>query len=414
MYQSAGDRLPVDCLLVVMDFLNIRQVFVVMSVSRNWESAARLAIRNLSSLALTSGETVLTKAHLRGIPLGSKSHMKSLECYMLKSPISPLDTITLTKYPDLRVQMMDSLSHMVKLRRLWWQCPILPETDANPLILRNCNTLTYLSIAHELPIPDISDRIITYKHLKELKCYSCCPAAASACPKLRKLYYTASFGSETLPHYAMGDFIPESVAMLMIRVHSSIESHKVLDLIHGVGRLAGLRVVQLYLYPNQHAHHFSHVFDDMHKLESVAIAARPSGGAFSADQAIASLCRNNPFLKSLALFAVVVTDDSLTSLSRLERLTKMELAGIHTDSLITTDGILCLMEGKSRLKMAKIIVSGIRGLNFSRLGTEVDQIEKELPGFIIEQEASAAVPIFEAPFGAKNPFYRYTVHRKPA
>ena len=160
MEEGAGpmSRLPIEWLEQVLDFLPTRRLFVVMSVNREWNAAAKYIVKNRKCLIL----------------------FRSIQHRMYEGTLD-YDSFGIKVRDNMMQQVMRSLMLMQGLEKL-----IVFEVDMNlvkELILENAACLKILSIGGPLP----TRASVTFSGLLYLQCKQLDADGAAACPKLQTL-----------------------------------------------------------------------------------------------------------------------------------------------------------------------------------------------------------------------------------
>ena len=279
------NNLPNEWLAQIMDFVDIKHVFVIMSVSKTWQLVARQVVRHRKELALVQRKQ---KKRVDDDGGDSTSGAEQLSLPTKRLPVKwcgPMDTIVFDPEDEKMDQMVKSLKRMDNLKSLFL-CTSSEKFD--DLIVRNAASLRVLSMTEtrngvEVTLPPV--------------------------PRLKFLHWCLHqpIDSKLFPaltHLIIGDRRFQSLG-------------------------TGARIAVSVCWTNDSAStarmftHLKHlVLVEMH-MKSIDI---------SMDAAIETLVSNNPGLEKLVWRADILTDRSLKALSRLQKLKHLKLS-LRKDTL---------------------------------------------------------------------------------
>lgn len=156
------DALPAELLIHIMDFLPIKSLFLVMSVSGKWEAAAISAIQSRKQLSVGSMPADASPGYYTNLSVidsvGSNVR-EMMWCSLNKRLVG------------LQVLLVDDVWCRAEDR----------ETGIQPLIHRHADTLRHLSADMDLTVP--SDEC-TFPRLESVRCHMLGAGMRDACPVL--------------------------------------------------------------------------------------------------------------------------------------------------------------------------------------------------------------------------------------
>lgn len=221
------DRLPIECLFHVMRFCDVRQVYVCMSVSQKWESAARSQIKTREALVIHPDDRMRKQMdHMI-------NDLDIIPRYEWSGPF--VDTL-MTKEDEVLVdQVYTSLAEFVNLKVLLIGIRTEPVKE---IIGRNCNTLQVLWVDGELPVPP-DGRL--YPNLVHVNCRGMSPVAAKSCPRLKQVSLFGQLNWRTLQSLPA-----DELQSLECDFCGSLSSEAAIPgLVQGIKSLSQLRVLKL-------------------------------------------------------------------------------------------------------------------------------------------------------------------------
>ena len=255
---------------------------------------------------------------------------------------------------------------------------VIPEECVKQVVCRNSSTLRIMIIAGDLP----HNHLVVYPKLQQLNCRSVSDDAARQCPSLQKLsVWNQKPGSmlSLLPSGTMHE--------LTGLLYSWPGLISVADFICGAGNFVNLNKLSIQ-FRSIKCSDLQMLFAKLHSLTDVRLAA--SYGS-NLDEAIASLVHYNRRIECLQLWKVTLTDDALTSLSRLESLKKVKLITIGTK--FTMPALMDLLRGGSRKSLQTMIISHQTGTDWSAIETEIDLMRKERGKLICIEKVADCIKI---------------------
>ena len=329
-----------EVMVHIMRLIPIQKVFTLMSVSRDWESAARAVVRTHTTLLITSR------------PAEDQT-------------VSPMDMIIAKGGTDM-VSLMKSVNQMANLRKF------LYRTDRRSrgvltLVAQNASTLQVVhTIKHVLPYDAANGP--NYPKLRELRCRYLIPDMAAACPQLRHVMIRHQKSVDAMFHLN-----PERMDFFSARITDWGKEGNVTQMVRALTRLLHLNVLRLDLASLIQKHEdiqpLLRLFDEFTELEEVSIRMTRRG--LDMDSAIASLVNRNRRLKVLSLTGMRVTDVSLSVLSELHHLSSIILTSTHTFS---QESLISLLRGQSRSELRHCSVRPIRDLDKRTLTQEINSM----------------------------------------
>ena len=246
-----------------------------------------------------------------------------------------------------------------------------------PFMLKNASTLRSADIGW-LPLPHDQKQGIVYKNLEDLSCGHLDADAAKSCPVLKRLnvYVQESGRISGLPGQHLTsinivlDFLPEDQSLEVCRVISGMQNLKVLQL---------RQELEDQEPDDRHLETLPNIFQNMHQLEDLEMDVNDWRTAFEHENVIQewihTLAQQNHSLKRINLEGMSLTDDCLSSLSRLPILSHIHLG---SNNKLTVPGILTLLRGASRAVIEELAVDhGVEDETRNRVGEEIIQIAEE-------------------------------------
>ena len=173
------DDLPDEWFAQILDLVPIRDIFVLMRVSKRWAAACRFIVRTRQSLIIGNDDLCRYYAdygHLRGWD------------WHRDQPLQ-LDNITVIN--RLRMPaMMKSLEQMENITQL---CVYISGLNIRPFIQKFADQLTILKVDFAISVVGS----VVFPHLTHLYCYTFNPKSSAAFPKLAELVIHISLISIT-------------------------------------------------------------------------------------------------------------------------------------------------------------------------------------------------------------------------
>lgn len=162
------DVLPAELLIHIMDFLPIKSLFLVMSVSGKWEAAAMTAIRSRKQLSVGSMPADASPGYYTDLSVIDTvdSHMREMMWRSLNKQLV-----------GLQVLLVDDVWCRAEDR----------ETGIQPLIHRHADTLRHLSADMDLTVPSDGR---TFPLLESVRCHMLAAGMRDACPVLTTIKET--------------------------------------------------------------------------------------------------------------------------------------------------------------------------------------------------------------------------------
>ena len=187
------DDLPDESFALILDLVPIREIFVLMRVSKRWAAACRFIVRTRQSLSIGIDDWYEENA----------SEMRGWDWHRDR-PSEPLDKITVAN-ESLVPAMMKSVNQMENIRRL---CVYDIDTEVtSPFVRKFADQLTLLEV--DFAISDVGSDV--FLHLTHLKCSLFKAKTAAAFPKLTELVIVWGEEYEELP-----DIVLPSLKRLLI------------------------------------------------------------------------------------------------------------------------------------------------------------------------------------------------------
>ena len=364
------NQLPLECIIHVMHFISIQQVFVCMSVNKKWQEAARHTVRIHERLQLVT-----------------KRELEEGEIEIHR----PLDLIIVNDSTDSD-PLSESLLLMENLKQLKvHECQDFDLGKATKsVIVKNAASLNDLYTS--LDLPSNSSPVI-YQQLKKLDCILLSPWAE--CPVLEELIIYPCCDVEALSHLPI-------LTMRKFRCRRSKEPDERTNLCSVHGDNVPFTFTQKVVRAAKRLVHLTHltihsdrwappckdietIMDDFTSL--VVLELTLFDYEFEFDGKVDRLVRQNPHLKKLRLAGLRISVPALTCISRLPDLRSLVLYGHNVR--FTMDGILTLLRRRLRhqLKFAVIGHVGISGDEKKTISDEIDLIagERGKPLITIEQ-----------------------------
>ena len=342
---SPISQLAMDWLVQILEYLDLRQVFVCMSVSKEWSVACRSVVRHWEQLKLSPGFVPKRRRRI---------------------------TLPLRNDRQFNDAMVRSLMNMHNLR-LFQADSFNIDPVFTQVVHENAETLESLAYP-SLPV----SAGIMFPKLKDLKVQDePSPEGILACPSLKKLevdHFCSLFMVSQLPlemieevvlSYqigAMDDFAELLLAMqrfkhLKAAVMNYVDGKNSVTAMPGHHELAG----KLVQYSS---------------LEVLRVYCRFTGaGVMDVDIAMDMLVDWSPGLKTVSFFEVAMSDSSLVALSRLPLLQDVEVSSSVTQ--FTTDGVLRLLSGRARHRLQSVYISGCHELQEEPVSHECHRMAQE-------------------------------------
>lgn len=339
----------------ILNFCDIRHVFVCKSVNKTFHAAAKSAIRNRKALAIVDRA---------GIP----------------SAVAPIDIIDTSgmDWEDFYAKqaMMESLNEFGSLQVLMiWE----RDDSFDQIIVSNCMTLT--KIISILPFPSKNE--VKYAQLKELECESLPFFSKDAFPRLQSLKVKLQRQPE--PFLNLN---PETMKKLDCEFTTTEIGSSLPVLIRSINRLSSLTYLHLgidndtgdlhrYGIPDSVATPLFSLFQSFTDLQHLFLTAFTG---LDMDAVTIRVVQKNPALQYLSLQGMRLTDDSVNEIAKLKNLTSIGL--VEVGRLLTGDGIMTLLKGGSREKL--------RHLHFDAMNIEIfEEIELMAgeAGMVVQQKS---------------------------
>ena len=355
------DQLPLDCIIHVMHFMPVQQVFVCMSVNKTWNAAAGYTVRRHERVQLVVKKCLWQKGEIQ-IP-------------------SPLDLIVANDSCE-NDPLSKSLLLMENLKQLEvYQCVYFDLKEATEsVIVKNAASLQVLYTAFDLP-SDSSP--VIYQQLKKLDCIFMSPG--TECPVLEELIIYPCCDVEALNHLPI-----LTMRKFMCKMSSEPDDETGLCRFHGdrlpptfsqkvvqaAKRLVHLTHLKMYFKESAPlCNDIETIMDDFHFL--VVLDLNLFAHEFNFDPKVDRLVLQNPHLKELTLVCLRISDPALTSIARLPDLRRLELHGHNVH--FTMDGVLTLLRSRLRhvLIFAKLEYLEMNGAEKKSISDEIDLIAGE-------------------------------------
>ena len=372
------DQLPLDCIVHIMQFIPVQQVFVCMSVNKKWQEAARHTVRVHKRLQL------VTKCEL--------------EKGVIQIP-SSLDLIVVNDCTDSDA-LSQSLLLMENLKQLI-ACECLSfdlEKATKSVIGKNAASLQVLYTSSDLPS---RNGPVTFQQLKKLDCTFLSPG--TECPVLEELIIYPCCDVEALNHLpalTMSKFMcwrtsePDEKPDLCPVHGNRLSSTFTQEVVQAAKRLIHLTDLTIcfeqWAYP---CNDIETIMDDFHFLVGLDLVF--FANEFDFDPQVDQLVRQNPHLKHLQLVCLKLSDAALTSVARLPDLRHLVLYG--SDVRFTADGVLTLLRSglRHQLRFAELRYFELNGEERTSISDEIDLIAGERGKLLKSMEESTYTLKFE-------------------
>ena len=359
-----GD-LPIDCLEHVFNFCDLKQVFRCMSVSREWNRAARSAVFRRKCLCLRDEDlrdeekSLLTLDHIRYTTINEKGMME---------------------------QMLKSLSVMQCLTKLY--VASLPEDMhrrfMESIILNNSSTLKDADV-FKLPVKNG----VVYPQLTILDCMHWRHEVVSFCPRLEEL------GVHLDEVVTLGLLSSEKMKRLELTFYPRLIIGGTFALVVELQRFQHLRKLHIIakLDPDFHdgewqppAHHLLKLFSTYTKLEDLHVESEVPIWA-NMDSHVDVLVNKNPRLLYvyIHIHGATMTDATLLTLARLTHLHCLYLHPELTADF-TTAGILSLLRGHSRSKLRRVHIDHTHPVDMTVITAELMSTSEETGRVVLKVE----------------------------
>ena len=357
------DDLPIDCLEHIFSFCNLMQVFRCMSVSREWNKAARSTVSRRKRLSLRDDD------------------LRDDETDII------LDNIRYTtiKEKGMMEQMLQSLSLMQCLTELYISS--LPDDKihnrfANSIILNNSSTLKE-AVVMELPVRNG----VVYPQLTILDCVFWRRNVVAVCPRLEKLNV----------------YLQEVVTLRLLSSERINSLHLIIDpkliiggspaLVVELQKFQHLTELRIKVRSDLHLHDWEwqaptlpllKLFSSYTSLEYIFIESEVPIWA-NMDSYVDVLVSKSPRLRFVFLFidGTTMTDASLLALSRLTDLHCLYLYP-HLTADFTTAGILSLLRGRSRSKLHNVCIDHTHLIDTTVIAAELMSVSEETGRVVLE------------------------------
>jgi hypothetical protein len=343
--------LPEELLAHIMGFLDLKQVCQVMRVSRGWESAARSVIRTRPVIILCHDLNEWgSMIHLIGGRDDDKDHSQNLV------------------YGPFDASLINCMNQMIGLKVLLAGRHV--KADAvRPLVLRNSQTLTVLSIDCSIP----HGPGICYPQLRTVCCRSMTPAVIDSCPRLEKLSLTLQDEPVVFQYIPNKSLITELNCTI---IHLHVDTG-LMELVAGVRQLTGLTKLFLRIAADDWSdpgNGFNILFNNFTRLTDVRI--RANNDEVNLDAGVSVLARNNPQLQVLKLRGFTLSDAALSALSKLTHMQKLILD--TEDAVYSMDAIISLLRGPLRHVLCKFSIWHQPETDWTSVDAEIGLISEEI------------------------------------
>ena len=351
--QSATiSQLPTVCLEHILSFCGLRQVFVCMRVSREWRFAARTCIRN----------------HDWHVCIIRTQHCRRLGCSF------GYNEVVLNDRTDRR-RVMASLSLMSNLSSLYAKG--FQHHMLSGVLTANADSLKSVALV-SLP----SKPSVTYSQLTHLEVDHLTREALKACPKLRLVHVAAQ------PDMSMIHSLPtETLTTINLKLDLA-SSEGLPTAVQSLSRLAKLQVFDLEIRAatarDEDSACLVKLFDCYDQLREFSLWCHMDVNEISGDDAVRRLVGKNPLLHHVSFTMLILTDQLLQSLSRLANLRTLDIRSDVT--VVTSDGVLTLFRGESRVKLQSVTMFHQQRLDSDLLKWELVCMASETGKIIAESK----------------------------
>ena len=346
-----------------------------MSVSRDWNTAARSTVSRRNGLCLWDHR-------------------------FEDKGISTLDYIRYTtiKEQGMMEQMLQSLSLMHCLRKLYVSA--LVENNGfislvmDPIILKNASTLNE-AVVVKLPVGNG----VVYPQLTILDCMVWRRKVVAVCPRLEDL---SVYLHEVVTLRLLST---ERMKRLSLMFHSEFIVGGAFALVAGLQKFQNLTKLDIIAESDPEIHDWewpssSHpllkLFSSYTKLEYLHFDSEVPIWT-TLDSYVDVLVSKNPRLQYVSIWVdgTTMTDASLLALSRLTDLHRLYLHPTLTGDF-TTSGILSLLKGQSRSKLCEVCIDHTHPIDMPVITAELISVSEET-GRIVLKRADKVTP--ENPVG---------------
>ena len=302
--------LAIEWLEQIVQLLDLKQVFVVKRVCREWLAASQRVIAEWPKLDLFCG-----------------------------FPKDPRNTIIVSR-KGLSPAMAASLKQLISLKIV---SSLIEDSAVDEIILQNASTIKTLSVAG-LPLKAGT----VFSSLEELHVTGDLKAKAiAACPRVKRVYLRCQESSKFVHKLP-----PEHMRVFDSCFASSKKFGGIPDLVSGLLRLTHLTRLTMYLDSTSitdwlvDMEALVSVFSGFRHLTMFDVSIFGDVGDVNVDDAVAALVNGSQNLQSIQLLSYDMSDRTLQSLAQLQSLTDVNLEP-DSDSF-TTPGVMQLLTGASR------------------------------------------------------------------